>query len=183
MEATANQKPPAEKKVSVVVERNVEALLEHRRREEAKRKIHGRIADGVTRFAGSSAFIYLHLLLFAAWFVINRGWTPIAPFDDTFYLLGTVASVEAIFLSTFVLITQNRMADLAEKRAELDLHISLLSEHEITRLLKLVTQIAGRLNVKAADDPELDELKRDVHPEAVLDHMDERREKKNAEQS
>ena len=181
MDASANQKPPAEKKVSVVVERNVEALLEHRRREEAERKIHGRIADGVTRFAGSSAFIYLHLLLFGAWFVINREWTPIRPFDDTFYLLGTVASVEAIFLSTFVLITQNRMADLAEKRAELDLQISLLSEHEITRLLKLVASLAERMGIEAAHDPELEELKHDVEPKAVLEHLDERREKKDAE--
>ena len=144
---------PAEKKVSGIVERNVEALLEHRRREESERKFHGRIADGVTRFAGSSAFIYMHLLFFGAWFVINRGWTPITPFDETLHLLGTVAAVEAIFLSTFVLITQNRMADLAEKRAELDLHISLLSEHEITRLLKLVAQLAERLGIAAADDP------------------------------
>ena len=173
---------PAEKKVSGIVERNVEALLEHRRREESERKFHGRIADGVTRFAGSSAFIYMHLLFFGAWFVINRGWTPITPFDETLHLLGTVAAVEAIFLSTFVLITQNRMADLAEKRAELDLHISLLSEHEITRLLKLVAQLAERLGIAAADDPELEELKRDVEPKAVLDHLDEQREKRDAEQ-
>ena len=181
MGTTSTSKSPVAKPVAGVVERNVEAMLEHRRREEAERKIHGRIADAVTRFAGSSAFIYLHLALFGAWLVINRGWTPLAPFDETFYLLGTVASVEAIFLSTFVLITQNRMADLAEKRAELDLHISLLSEHEITRLLKLVTQLAGRMNIEAADDPELEELKRDVEPKAVLDHLDEQREKKDAQ--
>ena len=179
MAATSN--PPAEKPVAGVVERNVAALLEHRRREEDERKFHGRIADAVTRLAGSSAFIYLHLLFFGAWFVINRGWTPLAPFDESYYLLGTVASVEAIFLSTFVLITQNRMADLAEKRAELDLQISLLAEHEITRTLKLVAHIAERMNIAAADDPELEELKRDVEPKAVLDHLDEQREKRDAE--
>ena len=167
---------PAEKGVGGIVARNVEALLEHRRREEAERKLHGRIADRVTRFAGSSAFIYLHLLFLGTWFVINRGWTPIAAFDDSFYLLGTVASVEAIFLSTFVLITQRRMADLAEKRAELDLQISLLAEHEITRTLKMVAHIAERMNIQEADDPELEELKRDVEPKALLEHMDQRRE-------
>lgn len=88
---------PADSGVSRVVERNVEALIEHRRREVAERKIHGRIADGISHFVGRSAFIYLHLALFGAWFAINRGWTPLAPFDPTFYLLGTVASVEAIF--------------------------------------------------------------------------------------
>ena len=172
---------PADKGVAAVVERNVAALLEHRRREEAERKIHGRIADGVTRFAGSGAFVCLHLVLLGAWFIINRGWTPLPPFDPTFDLLGTLASVEAIFLATFVLIRQNRMADLAEKRAELDLQISLLAEHEITHLLKLVAKLAEHMNIEAAGDPELEELKRDVPPEAVLNHMDEQREKQDAE--
>ena len=74
----------------------------------------------MTRFAGSSIFICLQLVFFGAWFVINCGWTPIPPFDAPFYLLGTVAGVQAIFLSTCVLITQKRMADLSEKRAELE---------------------------------------------------------------
>jgi len=170
----------ADQNVSGVVERNVETLLEHRRREDAGRKLHGRIADGVTRFAGRSPFIYLHLVFFGAWFVINRGWTPLAPFDDTFYLLGTVASVEAIFLSTFVLITQNRMADLAERRAELDLQISLLAEHEITQVLKLVAKLAERLHIATGDNTELEESKRDVQPNAVIEHLDEQREKEEA---
>src|SRR5262244_1509611 len=80
-----------------------------------------------------------------------------------------VASVEAIFLSTFILITQNRMAAQAEKRAELDLQISLLAEHEITRLLKLVTAVAARMGIDAAQEPELAELAQDVAPEKVLD--------------
>ena len=172
---------PSEKGVAGVVERNVAALLEHRRREEEARKIHGRIADAVTRFAGGSAFIFLHLLFFGGWFVINRGWTPLQPFDEPFYLLGTVASVEAIFLSTFVLIRQKRMADLAEKRAELDLQISLLAEHEITHTLKLVIQIAERMKIAAAENPELEELKREAQPGAVLDHMDEQRGKMEAQ--
>jgi uncharacterized membrane protein len=83
-----------------------------------------------------------------------------------------VASVEAIFLSTFILITQNRMAAMADKRADLDLQVSLLAEHEITRLLTLVTALAERMGVDAAQDPELTELARDVAPEQVLDTMD-----------
>ena len=166
---------PSEKEVAGVIERNVAALLERRKREDAARKIHARIADTVTQFAGSTPFVYLHLVFFCAWFVINRGWTPMAPFDDNFYLLGTVASVEAIFLSTFVLITQNRMGYLAEKRAELDLHVGLLAEHEITHILKLVIQLAERKHIIEADNPELEELKRGVPPEVVLDHIHEQR--------
>ena len=164
-----------------VVERNVAALLEHRRLENAGRKIHGRIAEVVTRFVGSGTFICLHLLFLGAWFVINRGWTPFRPFDHEFYLLGTVAGVEAIFLSTFVLIRQNHLADLAEKRADLDLQISLLAEHEITHILKLVAQFAERMNIQAAENPELEELKQDVPPEALLHHMNEQRGKEDAE--
>jgi uncharacterized membrane protein len=83
-----------------------------------------------------------------------------------------VASVEAIFLSTFVLITQNRMAALADKRADLDLQISLLAEHEITRLISLVTAIAERLELDAARNPELAELSQDVAPERVMEKME-----------
>jgi uncharacterized membrane protein len=81
-----------------------------------------------------------------------------------------IASVEAIFLSTFVLITQNRMAAAADKRAELDLQISLLAEHEVTKVVSMVAAIAEHLGVDHRDDVE--ELKRDVAPEAVLDAID-----------
>ncbi len=80
--------------------------------------------------------------------------------------------MEAIFLSTFVLISQNRMAALADKRADLDLHISLLAEHELTKLTSTVVAIAERLDIRADDDPEIQELKKDVAPEAVLDEIE-----------
>jgi uncharacterized membrane protein len=83
-----------------------------------------------------------------------------------------IASVEAIFLSTFVLISQNRMAAAAEKRAELDLQISLLAEHEVTTLIDLVSSIAEKLGVSAHADREVEEAKKDVAPEAVLDTID-----------
>lgn len=81
------------------------------------------------------------------------------------------ASVEAIFLSTFVLISQNRSAELADKRAE-HLQVSLLAEHETTRLVALVTKMAERMGVDEANDPELSELSTDVRPEKVLDVLE-----------
>jgi uncharacterized membrane protein len=81
------------------------------------------------------------------------------------------ASVEAILLSTFVLITQNKMARKADRRSELDLQISLLSEHEVTRLIHLVSAVAERLGIETAADQELGELKQDVRPEQVLDKI------------
>jgi uncharacterized membrane protein len=84
-----------------------------------------------------------------------------------------MASVEAIFLSTFVLISQNRMAAAADKRADLDLQINLLAEHEVTKLITMVSAIADHLNIKTNIDTEIEELKQDVAPEAVLDEIEE----------
>ncbi len=88
-------------------------------------------------------------------------------------MLAMFASVEAIFLSTFVLISQNRMAVQADKRADLDLQVSLLAEHEITRLITLVKEIAEKLDVEGWQHPELPELQKDVAPERVLDALEE----------
>jgi uncharacterized membrane protein len=156
-----------------VVERNIQALLLHRRDQEGNRSRQERLADAVTRFTGSLNFVYIHLVIFGLWILINLGWVPGVPrFDPSFVVLAMVASVEAIFLSTFVLITQNRMAAMADKRADLDLQISLLAEHEITRLITLVTAIAERLELDAARNPELAELSQDVAPERVMEKME-----------
>jgi uncharacterized membrane protein len=156
-----------------VVERNIRALLEHRRNEESNRTSQERIADAITRFTGSMRFVYIHLVLFGSWIVINLGWIPGIPrFDSSFVVLAMLASVEAIFLSTFVLISQNRMASLADRRADLDLQISLLAEHEVTRLITLVTAMAEQMGIEAARNPELTELSQDVAPEKVMEKME-----------
>jgi len=157
-----------------VLERNIRALDERRGQEEAKAGFQDRLARAVTRATGSMAFVYLHLLLFGGWILVNLGFIPgLAPFDPSFTILAMAASVEAIFLSTFVLITQNRMAEAAEKRAELDLQISLLAEHEITKIAAMVAAIAERIGIDAGADPELAEITQDVVPEAVLDEIEE----------
>ncbi len=164
---------PSSSGLATVVERNIQALLEHRRAEEDNRSRQERMADAITRFTGSMRFVFIHLVVFGLWIVINLGWIPGIPqFDPTFVVLAMIASVEAIFLSTFVLISQNRMAALADKRADLDLQISLLAEHEITRLITLVTAIAERLELDAARNPELAELSQDVAPEKVMEKME-----------
>jgi len=132
-----------------------------------------RIADAITLFTGSMRFVYIHLVVFGAWIIINLGWVPGIPrFDRSFVVLAMIASVEAIFLSTFVLISQNRMAALADRRADLDLQISLLAEHEVTRLITLVAAMAERMDLEAARNPELAELSQDVAPERVMEQME-----------
>ena len=159
-----------------IVDRNIAALIERRHQENQRRGAQDRIADAVTRFTGSLTFVYIHLALFGAWVVANLGLVPglgvLRAFDEGFTVLAMIASVEAIFLSTFVLISQNRMQAQADKRADLDLQVSLLAEHEITELLRLVRALAQRAGVESARDSELDELSQDVRPETVLSHIE-----------
>jgi uncharacterized membrane protein len=173
--------PPQPPGLASVLERNIRALEERRRREEAEADGQTRIANAITRFTGSMTFVYLHLVLVGAWVAVNAGLIPGVPrFDPTFVILATWASVEAIFLSTFVLISQNRAAEAADRRADLHLQIGLLSEHEVTRLLTLVRAVAHKLEVVEAQDPAIDELQRDVAPESVLDELESDRSSRRA---
>ncbi|MBL0403697.1 DUF1003 domain-containing protein [Microvirga aerilata] len=173
--------PPQPSNFTSVLERNIDALRRKRQEEERKATLQDRIAEVITRFTGSMAFVYVHLALVGGWVAANLGLIPGVPaFDPTFVILATFASVEAIFLSTFVLISQNRAAVEAERRSELDLQTNLLSEHEITRLLSLTKAIAQHLGIREADDPSLRELERHVAPEKVLDKLAEDRESGSA---
>ena len=164
---------PRPEDLSAALRRNIQALEDRRRQEAAAAPMEARIAEVITRFTGSMLFVYVHLALYGIWIVANLGVVPGVPkFDPSFVVLAMVASVEAIFLSTFVLISQNRMAAAADKRADLDLHISLLTEHELTKLVELVTALAEKAEVRANADPEIEEIKKDVAPEAVLDEIE-----------
>lgn len=158
--------------LSQALERNIKALADRRAAERAAATRQERLAAAITRFSGSMLFVYLHLALVGTWVAVNSGLTGIAPFDPSFVILATVASVEAIFLSTFVLISQNRMAEAADKRADLDLHISLLAEHEVTKLVTMVSAITERMGLETPADPEVGELSQDVAPDAVLDEIE-----------
>ena len=168
----AEPSPQTTSHMAGIVERNIKALLARRQQEKAGKNMSDKLADAVTAFAGSLRFVWIHVLLFGGWIVWNVGWLGLKPFDPSLVVLAMAASVEAIFLSTFVLISQNRMAALADKRADLDLQVSLLAEHEITRLVTLVTEIAKKMDIPAAHDPEISELAKDVRPENVLDTME-----------
>ena len=152
---------------------NIEALTARERAEAARAPLSHRLADRITAFTGSMTFVVLHLLIFGLWIAVNVVDTGVPQFDPSFVVLAMAASVEAIFLSTFVLISQNRMAAAADRRADLDLHISLLTEHELTRLAALLERVAQRLQVPI-DDPEFAEVKDDIEPTEVLDALEQR---------
>lgn len=155
------------------LDRNIEALLERRREEARKASVQDRAAAAITRFAGSMMFVYIHAIVFGGWILINSGVVAFfPPFDPSLVILAMVASVEAIFISTFVMISQNRMAEADDKRADLNLQISLLAEHEATQLLTIVAAIADKLGVEIDQKAEIAELQEDVTPEEVLDTME-----------
>jgi uncharacterized membrane protein len=154
-----------------VLDHNIETLLARRRAEERGKAAQERLAEKIGRFAGSMPFVWIHAAIVAVWVGMNVGAIPGPRFDADFVKLATAASVEAIFLSTFVLVTQNRMAALADKRADLDLQISLLAEHELTRLIRIVDAMAARMGVEEPRG-ELQDLERDVSPEKVLDRIE-----------
>jgi uncharacterized membrane protein len=174
MRREATIPPPPPDSLNSSLRRNIEVLRRRREEEEATAGLQERLAAAITRFSGSMRFVYAHALIYGFWIVANLGLIPgLTPWDPTFVVLAMVASVEAIFLSTFILITQNRMAAAADRRAELDVQISLLAEAEITKLMELVSGIAERLNVPAGEHDEIEEMKRQVAPEAVLDAIEE----------
>lgn len=171
----ANHEPVPDGHMASALRENIARLSHRQRAERHAAPISERIAGSISAFAGSMRFVVLHLVLFGGWIVVNLGWVQVLPrFDPSFVVLAMIASVEAIFLSTFVLITQNRMSDAADRRADLDLHVNLLTEHELTKLAGLVQQIAEKLNIDVAD-PQIEEITRDIEATDVLDALDESR--------
>lgn len=162
--------------LATTLARNIRLLQDRAAAEAAAASLPDRIAARVTAFTGSMTFVVIHLLLFGAWIAINTLPTPVPRFDPSLVILAMWASVEAIFLSTFVLISQNRNAVVDARRAELDLQISLLAEHEVTRLITLTRRIAEHLGLPP-DDPELPELEGAVAPDRVLDTIAANQEK------
>jgi uncharacterized membrane protein len=158
--------------IADVVEQNICTIVELRRAEQREKTLEDRIADAITAFTGSMWFIYIHVFWFVIWIAINAGFTPLKKFDPyPFNFLTMVVSLEAIFLATFVLISQNKMGQAADRRADLDLQINLLAEYEITRILRLVDSMAAKMKIDEAEDPEIDELKEAVAPDVVMEEI------------
>lgn len=167
---------------SEIVRKNTVAIAEMQRKITEARTIGGRIADGITDFTGSMVFVYVHVVWFAVWILLNVGLIHIpriSEFDPfPFQLLTMVVSLEAIFLSTFVLISQNRLACASEKRAELDLQVNLLAEQKATKVLEMLDQITEQLDQVGSrfnfkPDPEVKALKVSPEPQEVLQVIEE----------
>ena len=155
--------------LSNVIERNIRTIIRLRLKAAGERGLQDRIADVITSFSGRMIFAYVHIVWFAVWILLNTGSFGVRPFDPFPYgLLTMVVSLEAIFLSTFVLISQNRMGEESERRADLDLHIGLLTEHELTRVLQMLDAVQDKLGIVDHANSDLAYLEMETKPEDVL---------------
>lgn len=129
--------------------KNIEDIRQLEQAAVAKRSRSERIAQSVTQVAGSALFIAIHIAWFAIWIALNIGWiSSVQPWDPfPFSFLTLIVSLEAIFLSLLVLMTQNRLTRDADKRALLDLHINMLAEQESTASLRMLEKICKHLGI------------------------------------
>jgi uncharacterized membrane protein len=153
-------------RIGSLTQQNVEVVAELERTANAKRTRADRIADAISNFVGSMLFVYLHVIWFAVWIILNTIFDlwQFDPYPFTF--LTFVVSLEAIFLSTFILISQNHEELLARRRNHLDLQINLLSEQENSQILKMLASIERHLKIQV--DPEVQTMEEETRPEEMV---------------
>ncbi len=126
------------------------------------------IAEGLTNLGSSTGFFVFHVIAFSAWILLNSGLGGMPAYDPyPFGLLTMVVSLEAIFLSIFVLMSQSRESKIGELREELTLQVNLRIEEEITKTLQLVAGLYTRLGHTIGEDPDLKEMLKPLDPERM----------------
>jgi uncharacterized membrane protein len=159
--------------VDDVTRENVEAMHRLEEAQERRRTAADRVASGIARFCGSMTFVWIHVLVFAAWIGYNAlpWFQPFDPYPFTFLTL--VVSLEAIFLSTFILISQNYDMRISERRNQLDLQINLLAEQENTKMLQVLELIAKKVGAHVDDDPQIRALAEATHPDSLVRQIED----------
>ncbi len=157
--------------VEALTRRNVKTIARLEQAMDARSGRMGEVARRIAVFCGSPRFIWLHVLGFAGWIGLNSlpGLPHIDPFPFTFLTL--IVSLEAIFLSAFILMSQNRAARIGELRNQLDLQLNLLTEQETTKLLRLVEAMADKMGVHDHDDPPVQALEQATDPERLAQQI------------
>lgn len=156
---------------------NIEAIakLEHEALHE--RSTAERLSDAITRFTGSIGFVAFHVLLFAFWFVVNldfvAGFAAFDPFP--FGILTLIVSTEGVFLAIFILISQNRITRQADRRAQLDLQINLLTEREITLMLRMQKKLGERFGLEFENaNEEANHLMKEMNVEHLVSELQDK---------
>jgi uncharacterized membrane protein len=172
--AEEGAQPPyhSARSVDDLTERNVRTIIDLERAARSKQTASQRWAQRVSAFCGSMPFVWIHVAAFAAWIGFNAlpGLPHVDPFPFTFLTL--IVSLETIFLSTFILISQNEETRATERRNALDLQINLLTEQENTQMLRMLEQIAKKVGVSFDDDPAISVLEQATRPETLAAQID-----------
>jgi uncharacterized membrane protein len=154
--------------VHELTQKNIETVM---RLEDASKNCHHwteNLANRITSFCGSVSYVLVHIVWYSAWLAWNLLAVKEARFDPfPFSLLTLIVSLEAIFLSTFILISQNQQTKLSDRRAHLDLQVNLLSEQENTKMLELLSKIAAKLGVADSGDKEIKAMSEAIQPEQL----------------
>lgn len=159
--------------VEELTAQNVEAIAQLEHAAQAQRGSADRVADRITRFCGSMGFVWLHIIWFLVWIGGNTLIPGKAIDPYPFSFLTLVVSLEAIFLSTFIMISENRQQRIDERRSHLDLQINLLAEQENTKTLQLLEEIAEKLGIDPRKDPTVAVLEQATRPDKLLQQIDE----------
>jgi uncharacterized membrane protein len=132
------------------------------------------LADRMITFASATPFLAVHAVVFIVWILWNIPAFGFPQFDPYPYgMLTTIVSLEAIFLSIFVLMTQSRESRIGELREELTLQVNLRMEEEITKTLHLVAGLYARLGLQLADDPDLRGMLEPLDPKKIENDLTE----------
>jgi uncharacterized membrane protein len=157
-----------------LIAENIEAIVQVEEEALGRRSASDAMLEAIGSFVGTASFLILHAITIAGWVVINAGLIPgLAPFDPyPFTFLATIFSVEAVLLVAFVLMKQNRMSTMADRRGHLDLQVNLLTERETSRALQLLQKLCEKHGIKdALRDPETQELAQTTEVEHVIDEL------------
>lgn len=157
----------ASQSINEETRKNVNRIIEIESAQKEKRTAGEKISEAIAAFCGSMTFVWVHVVWFGGWILVNsviQGY-QFDPFPYTFLTL--VVSLEAIFLSTFILISQNHETLLTERRNQLDLQINMLAETENTKILELLKAIADEVGV-SFDDESMEPLLEPMEPEALV---------------
>jgi len=156
-------------KPDIPAKKNIESIMRLEKENVRSRSTAEHLADKITTFAGSTASIIFHIFWFGGWIIVNVGFIPgVTPFDHLpFSFLTLIVSLEAIFLTLLVLMSQNRMTIEADKRAHLDLQINMLAEQEGTTILRVVQKIGKHLGL----EEEIDEVTQQLSETTDVDQI------------
>ena len=159
-----------------LTEQNVETVTRLEQAAREKRTPTDRLAERIASFCGSMTFVWVHVVWFSCWILLNSipGIRHVDPFPFTFLTL--IVSLEAIFLSTFILISQNLDSRISERRSHLDLQLNLLSEQENTKMIVMLHAIAEKVGADLTQDPNLKALSEETQPERLIEQIEAQQE-------